>query len=97
VRFLAWGYRYDGGPEFFHDLRSAGPYIESMSTLTDILPFLLGGVMLATVLVLFAGIISFGFNTKADAKYSTRLMAARVILQGVAVALFGLMMLSQIW
>lgn len=53
--------------------------------------------MLATVVVLFAGIISFGFNTKANAKYATRLMAARVILQGVTVALFGLMVLSQFW
>ncbi len=53
--------------------------------------------MLATVLVLFAGIISFAFNTEANAKYATRLMAARVILQGVAVALFALTVLSQIW
>ncbi len=53
--------------------------------------------MLATVVVLFAGIISFGFNTKTNTKYATHLMAARVILQGVAVALFGLMVLSQMW
>lgn len=68
-----------------------------MNTMTDILPFLVGAAMLATVVVLFAGIISFGFNTKTNAKYGTRLMAARVILQGVAVALFGLMVLSQVW
>lgn len=65
--------------------------------MTSILPFLLGAAMLATVLVLFAGIISFAFNTKANAKYGTRLMAARVILQGVAVALFALIVLSQLW
>ena len=53
--------------------------------------------MLATVVVLFAGVISFGFNTKVDAKYSNRLMAARVILQGVAVALFGLIIFSKMF
>ena len=53
--------------------------------------------MLATLGVLFAGIISFAFGKKANAKNATRLMAARVALQGVAVALFGLMVLiSQI-
>lgn len=66
-----------------------------MNTMTDVLPFLIGAAMLATVLVLFAGIISFAFSTKIDAKYATRLMAARVILQAVAVALFGLMVLSR--
>ena len=49
--------------------------------------------MLATLAVLFVGIISFAFGKKASAKNATRLMAARVALQGVAVALFGLMAL----
>ena len=49
--------------------------------------------MLATVGVLFAGIISFAFSKNATAKNATRLMAARVVLQGVAVALFALMVL----
>jgi hypothetical protein len=65
--------------------------------MTNILPFLVGAAMLATVAVLFAGIISFAFNTKTNAKYATRLMAARVILQGMAVALFALMVFSQVW
>ena len=52
--------------------------------------------MLATVVVLFAGVISFGFNTKMNEKYATRLMAARVILQGVAIVLFGLMVLTRL-
>ena len=49
--------------------------------------------MLATLGVLFAGIISFAFTKKGNNKNATRLMAARVALQGVAVALFGLMVL----
>jgi hypothetical protein len=62
-----------------------------------ILPLLLVVAMLATLAVLFVGIISFAFGKKASAKNATRLMAARVALQGVAVALFGLMVLiSQI-
>lgn len=65
--------------------------------MTDVLPFLVGAAMLATVVVLFAGIISFAFNTKTNAKYATRLMAARVILQGVAVALFALMVFGSFW
>lgn len=65
-----------------------------MDTMMEILPYLLGAVVVATVVVLFAGIISFAFNTKTNAKYANRLMTARVILQGVAVALFGLMVLD---
>jgi hypothetical protein len=58
-----------------------------------ILPFLLAFAMLATVGVLFAGIISFAFSKNGRAKNATRLMTARVVLQGVALALFGLMVL----
>jgi len=61
-----------------------------------ILPVLLGVAMLATLGVLFAGVVAFGFNTKANAKYSNKLMTARVVCQGVAVALFGLIVLMQI-
>jgi hypothetical protein len=49
--------------------------------------------MLATVGVLFVGIISFAFSKNGNAKYATRLMTARVVLQGVALALFGVMVL----
>ena len=50
--------------------------------------------MLATLGVLFVGIISFAFTKKGNSKNATRLMAARVALQGVAVALLGLMVLA---
>jgi hypothetical protein len=58
-----------------------------------ILPFLLVVAMLATLGVLFVGIISFAFGRNANSKNATRLMAARVALQGVALALLGLMVL----
>ena len=55
------------------------------------LPFLVAGAMALTVIVLFAGIVSFAVASKVDAKHSTRLMAARVVFQGLAIALFGVM------
>jgi Hypoxia induced protein conserved region len=70
----------------------ARAYIIIMDT---ILPILLGAAMLVTLGVLCAGVISFAFNTKANAKYSNTLMTARVICQAVAVAIFGLMVLLQ--
>ena len=57
----------------------------------SVLPFLVAGAMALTVIALFAGIVSFGVASRVDAKHSTRLMAARVAFQGLAVALFGLM------
>jgi hypothetical protein len=50
--------------------------------------------MLATLGVLFAGIISFAFGKNGNSKNATRLMAARVALQGLAVGLLGLMVLA---
>jgi hypothetical protein len=66
-----------------------------MSQMTEILPYLLGVAIFATVVVLFVGIISFAFNTKFNAKYATKLMTARVVLQAVAIALFGLIVLAK--
>ncbi len=57
------------------------------------LPYMLGAAMLVTLAVLFAGVISFAVNGEANRKYATRLMAARVILQGVAIALFAITVL----
>lgn len=56
-------------------------------------PYMLGAAMFATLAVLFAGVISFAINGEASRKYATKLMAARVILQGVAIALFALTVL----
>jgi hypothetical protein len=61
-----------------------------------ILPFLLVAAMVATAGVLFAGVIGFAVNAKTNAKYGTRLMATRVVLQGVAIAVFALIVLLQV-
>ncbi len=58
-----------------------------------ILPVMLVVAMIATAAVLFVGVISFAVGGKATQKYATKLMAARVICQGVAIALFGAMVL----
>jgi Hypoxia induced protein conserved region len=55
-----------------------------------LLPILLGIAMAATLIVLFAGVISFAVGGKFNREYATRLMAARVMLQGVAIAIFAL-------
>ncbi|MFO1128865.1 MAG: HIG1 domain-containing protein [Rhodospirillales bacterium] len=61
----------------------------------SILPILLGITMVLTVLVLFAGIIAFSFSPSLNERYGNKLMRWRVILQGVALALFGLMLALQ--
>jgi Hypoxia induced protein conserved region len=78
---------------FWSGRDGASAYIVCMDT---ILPILLGLAMLATLGVLCAGVIAFAFNTKANAKYSNKLMTARVICQAVAVAIFGVMVLLHI-
>lgn len=78
---------------FSGDAGLMSAYIDSMES---ILPFLLGAAMLATLGVLCAGVISFAFNTTANAKYSNKLMTARVICQAVAVAIFAVMVLLHV-
>jgi hypothetical protein len=58
------------------------------------LPYVLGVAMFLTVAVLFVGVVTFAFNAQINAKYGTKLMSARVILQGLAIALFALLMLT---
>jgi len=64
--------------------------------MSAIIPYLLGFVMLATIGVLAFGVIGFAFGREGAKKRSTQLMTARVILQGVAIMLFGLLLLMQI-
>ena len=66
-----------------------------MLAMSTVLPVFLVIAMAATVIVLFAGILSFAFNSKLNAKYSTRLMTARVLLQGLALAVFAVIVLTQ--
>jgi hypothetical protein len=60
-----------------------------------LLPIFLVFAMVATVVVLFTGILGFAFNSKLNAKYSTKLMTARVLLQGLALAVFAVIVLTQ--
>mgnify|MGYP001431844410 CR=1 FL=1 len=53
------------------------------------LPFILGLAMFLTVVVLVFGFISFGVNGDFYSKHSNNLMRARVILQGLALALLA--------
>jgi hypothetical protein len=64
------------------------PYVVTM---TLIVAVLLGIVMLGVLGVLGAGMI--GVATAQDPRRSNRLMRARVILQGVALALMALLLL----
>lgn len=54
------------------------------------LPFLLGGAMFATLVVLVIGVVSFAVNGRFYKKNSNNLMRWRIILQGVALAIFAL-------
>lgn len=64
--------------------------------MTSILPFILAIAMIATVIVLFIGLISFASNSKFNAKHGNRLMRARVILQAVAIAIFLIFLLMSL-
>jgi hypothetical protein len=61
-----------------------------------VLPYLIGLTMAATLGVLFAGIVTFAFGNSASRGLATRLMIARVAIQGVAIALFGLLVFLSI-
>ena len=76
------------------DERQEAAYISAMDAL---LPFLLIAAMGATAIVLFAGIAAFAFNSKLNARYSNKLMTARVVLQGLALAVLGLIVLTQMF
>jgi hypothetical protein len=60
--------------------------------MTTILMVLTGLAMLATLGVMFAGMIGLVRSDEAAGARSNRLMRARVILQGVTVLLFILLM-----
>ncbi len=61
----------------------------------EMLPFLLGAAMVATVVVLIIGVISFGVNGDFYKRHANNLMRLRVLFQGIAVAIFaGIVYLS---
>ena len=51
------------------------------------------GLMLATVVVLLTGLAFMAKGGEANAKYSNKLMVARVALQGAAILLLGIFFL----
>lgn len=53
--------------------------------------FLVAGLMLGTLGVLIAGVVVMSVGGKLNAKYSNRLMAARVSLQGLALLALALL------
>ncbi len=61
-----------------------------MKFMESFLPGLLIFAMIATAAVLVVGIISFAVNGQFYVKNANKLMRARVIMQGIAIAIFAL-------
>ncbi len=61
-----------------------------MRRMEGILPWLLGLAMFATLVVLVVGVVSFGVHGQFYQRHSNNLMRLRVVLQGIAVAIFAL-------
>ena len=77
---------------FFHDLGGISVYTVGME---EMLPFLLGAAMVATLVVLIIGVVSFGVYGDFYKRHANNLMRARVLFQGIAVAIFaGIVFLS---
>ncbi len=54
------------------------------------LPYLLGLAMLATLVVLVVGVVSFGVSGDFYLRHANNLMRMRVVVQGIAVAILAL-------
>lgn len=61
-----------------------------MDGMDTLLSYFLGFAMVATLVVLVVGIVSFAVHGRFYQKNANKLMRARVILQGLALAIFGL-------
>jgi hypothetical protein len=57
------------------------------------LPLLAVAMMVGTLAVLVVGVVTFALGPGFNARYGTRLMAMRVVLQGAAVAALAAMLL----
>ncbi len=57
-----------------------------------LLTILLGFAMMATLAVLVTGIVSFAVHGRFYVKNANKLMRARVVLQGIALLIFGVIM-----
>ncbi len=63
-----------------------------MEPLSTVLKVLIGVALAATVVVLFAGVVSMARGGSFNARWSNKLMRLRVVLQGAAVALLAALM-----
>ncbi len=63
-----------------------------MEPLSTVLKVLVGVALAATVVVLFAGVVSMARGGSFNARWSNKLMRLRVVLQGAAVALLAALM-----
>jgi hypoxia induced protein len=55
------------------------------------LTYIIIGVMIATLVTLLSGVAFMVINGKTNAKQRNKLMALRVALQGIAIALLGVL------
>ncbi|MBM3583456.1 MAG: twin transmembrane helix small protein [Alphaproteobacteria bacterium] len=62
--------------------------------MTGALPYLVGAALAATLTALFAGIVVMARGGELNRKYGNTLMRTRIVLQGLAVVLFILLMLT---
>ena len=58
-----------------------------METVSEVLPYLVGGTLAAVLVVLFVGVVAMGRGGEFGRRHSNRLMRARVALQALAVLL----------
>ncbi|MDP6257766.1 MAG: twin transmembrane helix small protein [Rhodospirillales bacterium] len=65
-----------------------------MSTFLGMVPTLLLIAVIATAIVLFAGIISMANDKKYSPRFRNKMMRVRVILQGIVIVLFLIMIFS---
>ena len=64
-----------------------------MNGMEPVLGYFLAFALIAVFAVLIIGIISFAVHGRFNAKHSNNLMRARVIFQGIAIAVFALLVL----
>jgi len=67
--------------------------MSGMETLAHIIPYFVYAAMFGVVAVLVVGVVSMLKGGPFNAKYSNKLMRARVGLQALALALFALLLL----
>ncbi len=63
----------------------------AMELLSVLLKVLVGIALVATVVALFAGVVSMARGGGFDARWGNKLMRLRVVAQGVAVALLAVL------